>query len=63
VRHELQRQQLLRPFPEFGTSGLEQYDGGDRYAAGTIYIERRFKTGNSFSAQYTRSSLRDTLKY
>ena len=59
----VQRQQLLRPFPEFGTFGIEQYSGTDRYKAGTIQIDRHFRGGNSFTVQYTRSSLRDTLKY
>ena len=27
----VQRQQLLRPFPEFGTFGIEEYTGSDRY--------------------------------
>src|SRR5207237_8730056 len=53
----VQRQQLLRPFPEFGTFGIEQYDGTDRYSAGTIQIDRHFRGGNSFTVQYTRPSL------
>jgi hypothetical protein len=59
----VQRQQLFRPFPEFGTFGIEQYDGADRYHAATVQLERRFKSGNSFTVQYTRSRLRDQLKF
>ena len=59
----VQRQQLLRPFPEFGTFGIEEYTGSDTYHAGTIQLERRFRNGNSFTLQYTRSRLRDRLKY
>lgn len=59
----VQRQQLLRPFPEFGTFGIEENTGSDQYTAGTLQIERRFRNGNSFTVQYTRSSLRDKLKY
>ena len=59
----VQRQQLLRPFPEFGTFGIEEYTGSDRYNAGTIQIERRFRSGNSFTVQYTRSASRDKAKY
>ena len=59
----VQRQQLFRPFPEFGTFGLEQAAGSDRYSSGTIQVERHFRNGNSFTVQYTRSSLRDTLNY
>jgi hypothetical protein len=59
----VQRQQLLRPFPEFGTFGIEEYTGSDRYQAGTVQLERRFRNGNSFTIQYTRSSLHDKMKY
>jgi hypothetical protein len=59
----LQRQQLLRPFPEFGTFGIEEYSGSDRYQAASMQLERRFRNGNSFTMQYTRSSLHDKLKY
>jgi hypothetical protein len=59
----VQRQQLLRPFPEFGTFGIEGNTGSDRYHAGSIRAEKRFRSGNSFTVQYTRSSLRDKLTY
>ncbi len=58
----VQRQQLLRPFPEFGTFGIEQQTGSDSYHAGTAQLERRFAGGNSFTVQYTRSRTRDRLK-
>ena len=59
----VQRQQLLRPFPEFGTFGIERNVGSDNYKAGTINIAKRFKGGNSLSVQYTRSSTRDKLSF
>src|SRR6185503_15809347 len=59
----VQRQQLLRPFPEFGTFGIEEYTGSDSYKSGTIQVERRFRSGNSFTVQYTRSSSRDRQKF
>jgi hypothetical protein len=59
----VQRQQLLRPFPEFGTFGIEEYTGSDSYNAGSVQLERRFHSGSSFTMQYTRSRLRDQLKY
>jgi hypothetical protein len=59
----IQRQQLLRPFPEFGTFAIEEYVGSDRYNAGSIQIQKRFRSGNSFTAQYTRSSLKDKLNF
>ena len=41
--------------PEFGTFAIEEYTGSDRYDAGTLQIEKRFSSGNSLTAQYTRS--------
>jgi hypothetical protein len=60
---QVQRQQLLRPFPQFGTFNLEEYNGSDSYKAGTLAIQKRFKTGNSLTVQYTRSSTRDQVNY
>jgi hypothetical protein len=57
------RQQLLRPFPEFGAFGIEESTGSDSYHAGTVQIDRRFKNGNSFTVQYTRSATRDQTKF
>jgi hypothetical protein len=57
------RTQLLRPFPQFGTFAIEEYEGSDRYDAATLQLEKRFRTGNSLTAQYTRSSLHDKLNY
>lgn len=59
----VQRQQLLRPFPQFGTFNIEQNAGSDSYNAGTIAVQKRFNSGNSLSLQYTRSSLHDKLNY
>ena len=59
----VQRQQLLRPFPEFGTITVEEYTGSDRYHAATVQIEKHFRGLNSLSAQYTHSSLHDKLNY
>jgi hypothetical protein len=59
----VQRQQLLRPYPEFGTFGVETASGSDSYRAVTLQLERRFRSSNSFTMQYTRSRTRDKLKY
>jgi Carboxypeptidase regulatory-like domain len=59
----VQRQQLLRPFPEFGTFSLEEYSGTDSYKSGTIQLSKRFKGGNSLTLQYTHSSTRDKLNF
>ena len=57
------RSQLLRPYPHFGTFAVEEYNGSDRYHAGTLQVEKRFRSGNSLTAQYTRSSLHDELNF
>jgi hypothetical protein len=59
----VQRQQLLRPFPHFGTITVEEYTGSDRYHAATVQVDKRFRGLNSLTAQYTWSRLRDTLNY
>ena len=59
----VQRLQLLRPFPEFGTFAIEEYTGSDRYNAASLQLQKRFRSGNSLTLQYTRSSLRDKLNF
>jgi hypothetical protein len=59
----VQRLQLLRPYPEFGTFGVETYTGTDSYRGVTLQLERRFRSSNSFTMQYTRSRTRDQMKY
>jgi hypothetical protein len=57
------KNQLLRPYPQFGTFGIEEYNGSDRYDSATIQMEKRFRSGNSLTAQYTRSRLTDALNF
>lgn len=59
----VQRQQLLRPFPQFGTISIEEYSGSDRYHAATVQVDKRFRGRNSLTAQYTWSRLRDQLNF
>jgi len=73
----LSRSQLLRPYPQYlagaangavsGTGtisvGTVESVGSDEYQAGSIRIEKRFKSGNSLLTTYTRSELRDKLNY
>jgi hypothetical protein len=59
----VQRQQLLRPMPHFGTISVEEYDGSDRYHAATVQVDKRFRGLNSMTAQYTFSSTRDSLNF
>ena len=55
------KSQLLRPYPQFSTFSIEEYTGSDRYDALSLQLEKRFRSGNSLTAQYTRSSLHDKL--
>jgi hypothetical protein len=59
----IQRQQLLRPFPEFISIIREQYDGTDKYDAGVVRIDKRFSNGNSLLVTYTYSKTTDKLNY
>ena len=59
----VQRQQLLRPYPHFAAFAQEGYEGSDSYHGATIQLQKRFSNGNSISTQYTRSSTRDSLNY
>jgi len=57
------RSQLLRPFPQFTSIVLEEYVGSDHYQAGSIRIDKRFSSGNSVIATYTRSRTTDKLNF
>jgi hypothetical protein len=59
----VQRQQLLRPMPQFGTIAVEEYTGSDRYKAASVQLEKRFRGVNSLTAEYTWSSLHDKLNF
>jgi Carboxypeptidase regulatory-like domain len=55
------RSQLLRTFPQYQSIVTEEYNGEDTYRAGSVRIEKRFRSGNSLIATYTRSELRDQV--
>lgn len=57
------RNQLLRPYPHFGTFALEVYEGSDSYRSATVQLQKRFRGGNSLTMQYTNSETRDKLSY
>lgn len=57
------RSQLLRPYPQFGTFNIEEYNGKDKYDGATLQLEKRFKNGNSITMQYTYSKTTDQLNY
>jgi len=51
----IQRQQLLRAYPEFVGVAVVEYDGSDSYDAGQLTISKRFQNGLSIMASYTQS--------
>jgi hypothetical protein len=55
----VQRQQLLRPFPQFLDISGERYDGSSRYDSGQFRLEKRFSRGYTLMAAYTRSRFTD----
>ena len=59
----VQRQQLLRPFPEFGTFASRSTPDPTATTRRPCRSRSASASGNSLTAQYTRSSLRDKLNY
>ena len=57
----IERQQLLRPFPQFGSISTERYDGRSFYNAGQLRVERRFAQGFTLTGAYTFSKLIEEL--
>lgn len=53
----IERQQLLRPFPHFGSIMSERYDGRAFYDSAQLRIERRFAQGYTVHTSYTWSKL------
>ncbi len=49
------RRSLLTPFPAFGNITLTEYNGYSNYNALQIQVQKRFTTGLSLNAAYTRS--------
>jgi hypothetical protein len=59
----IQRQQLLRPFPQFGNVWVQENNGTNRYKSLQLQGSKRFSRDLTFNATYTRSSLRERLSY
>jgi hypothetical protein len=51
----VQRQQLLRPFPQFTGVSAQLYDGSSTYHSGQLRSEKRFSRGYTLLASYTWS--------
>jgi hypothetical protein len=59
----VQRQQLLRPFPEFGRIRTRRDDGEGIYHAGQFRIERRFTNGFTLLTSYTWSKVIEEITF
>ena len=53
----VQRQQLLRPFPQFGNIRTRRHDGSSIYHSGQLRVEKRFTRDYTLFASYTWSKL------
>ena len=59
----VQRQQLLRPFPEFGRIRTRRNDGKSIYHAGQFRVERRFTRGFTLLTSYTWSKTMEEVTF
>ncbi len=57
----IQRNQLLRPFPQFTTVTAERYDGSTIYHGAQFRLDRRFHQGFTLGVAYTRSKLLERI--
>jgi hypothetical protein len=59
----VQRQQLLRPFPQFTSIGTQRFDGKAIYHAGQFRVERRFVSGFTLLTSYTWSKVIEEVSF
>ena len=59
----VQRQQLLRPFPQFGNIRTRRDDGSSIYHAAQVRVEKRFTQGYTLLASYTWSKLLERISF
>jgi len=59
----VQRQQLLRQFPQFGNIHSRRNDGSSIYHSAQFRVEKRFTRGYTLLASYTRSKLRERVSF
>jgi hypothetical protein len=56
-----QRQQLLRPFPQFVNIDTRRYDGSSSFESAQFRLERRFRAGYTVTGAYTWSSFKEKV--
>jgi hypothetical protein len=59
----IQRQQLLRPFPQFGNIHTRRDDGSSSYHSAQVRVEKRFSQGYTLLANYTWSKLLERVSF
>jgi hypothetical protein len=59
----ISRQNLMRPFPEFGSINTTTNDGYSWYHAAQLRIEKRFSKGYTVQASFTHSKLMQATEY
>ncbi|MGI8785293.1 MAG: TonB-dependent receptor [Acidobacteriota bacterium] len=59
----VQRQQLLRPFPQFTSIGGQTNDGKSIYHSGQLRVERRFAKGYTILTSYTWSKFLEQASF
>ena len=56
-----QRQNLLRPYPQFGNVDVRRYDGSSRFDSAQFRLERRFSGGYNLQISYTWSNFKEQV--
>lgn len=56
-----QRQQLLRPYPQFGNIDTRRYDGSSSFDSAQFRLERRFRGGYTVLGAYTWSDFKEKV--
>lgn len=59
----IQRQQLLRPYPQFTGVGSQRMDGSSIYHSAQLRVERRFAKGYTLLSSYTWSKLLEKVSF
>ena len=57
----VQRQQLLRPYPQFSNIDVRRYDGSSSFDSAQFRLERRFSGGYTVLTSYTWSDFKEQV--
>ena len=57
----VQRQQLLRPYPQFTNIDVRRYDGSSRFHSAQFRVTKRFSSGYQFDTAYTWSIFKEKV--